>query len=938
MVDDIRALASYDVALAPTSAEAAELSRELALSGGALSCMVCSASSWVERLWELAGDGRRFVDGVTRIVAMGIALEGRSGLGGPHLPALLAQHMRTAVGTAQLDAALALVREGGSPEGLLPSELEVLRALAAYEDELDILGLVEEGSAIAYLTNHPNDAFPRPLHVAVVGSAPLAPQLTALLEAGIAAGRLDVSRLGQESAELAPPAEGVSLRFAFPSGRYAVPQLVLKAVDELAAKGPILVSSRTPAKLYRALEPALSARGLTAAMRGSAPLAGTLLGRLAIALARALESAELPWDKAALADALANPLVHVDARARTRYDALLRENLLLEGTDAFGMRPFPERTEGLVAFVLRPTRETLAAAKAALAGQAALSGAERDELYAALDAFESAIGTSEALGHPLPSLNELLQGPLGGCSIALKHANAEQAPGECADVLIEGMAQAAAEPKARFSTVLALDLDADSFPAAKKAGAIDLLMERLGVPLAERPIERQRRQLRALAQLPAHTLILGRCLADAKGDPTYPAAVLEEFVDLYREDVTLSDDIDNIYALPEALQEGLMSCGEDALEADVWPGVAPACPRAPKEPKRVSLIAMPSDGASPSALRLSPGQIEAYLDCPAKWLYSRRFDVGSLDETMGPRELGIYRHDVLQRFYLLFRAEGQAKVCAENIDRAKATLKRAMAEVMGEYLALNEDGRPKRALDRCVALPQSSEARTIEHVQEELMEWLGFEASFLPGPATDPGANPGASPSAYVPRAFELDLSGYGVSFAGAQLIGRIDRVDVSLDGSSFVVVDYKGRVGASHAPALSEGKIVLPTKLQALIYAAAIARTPALQEALGLARGGIESIAGAVYVSYLRGHAIRGTFAERLTRERHLPTLPAKAEPLSAEDMAALIDEVERLVAEKVVRPILAGNVEALPLKGACEHCPAQGCARRGWADASQR
>ena len=728
----------------------------------------------------------------------------------------------------------------------------------------------------------------------------------------------------------------MSLRFAFPSGRYAVSQLVLKAIDELAAQGPILISSRAPAKLYRALEPALSARGLTLAMRGSAPLAGTLLGRLTTALARALESAEPPWDKAALADALASPLVHIDARARMRFDAALRENLLLGGADALAMQPSPERVAELVAFALHPTSETLAAAKAALARQPELADAERDELYAALDAFGSAIAAAEALGHPLPSLNGLLQGPLGACSIALRQASAELAPGESADVLIEGMAQAASEPQGRFATVLALDLDADSYPAANKAGAVELLMERLGVPLAERPIERQRRQLAALAQLPTHTLILGRCLADAKGDPTYPAAVLEEFIDLYREDVTFSDDIDNIYALPERLQAGLISCGEDALEADVWPGAKPLRPRAPKESKRASLLVAPSDGASPRVLRLSPGQIEAYLDCPSKWLYSRRFDAGSLDETMGPRELGIYRHDVLQRFYLLFRAEGQAKVCAENIDAAKATLERAMAEVMEEYLELDGDRRPKRALDRCVAVPQSSEARTIKHVQEELKEWLGFEASFLPGPAT--ASSGSASPSAYAPRAFELSLDAYGVSFAGAQLTGRIDRVDVSLDGSSFVVVDYKGRVGANYSPVLVEGRLALPTKLQALIYAAAIARTPALQEALGLARGGVESIAGAVYVSYLRGHAIRGTFSESLTRERHLPTLPPKAEPLSVEGMAALIDEVERVVAEKVVGPILAGNVEALPLKGACEHCPAQGCARRGWADASQR
>ena len=933
MLNDIRILTSFDVVLAPTSAEAAQLSCELARSGGTLSCAVCSASSWVERLWELAGDGRRFVDGVTRVVAMNIALEGRDGLSGPHLPALLAQHMRTSAGTQALDAALATVRGGGSPEGLLASELEVLRALVAYEDELDALGLIEEGSAIAYLSSRLSEAFPRPLRVAVLGAAPLAPQLASLLEVAKSAGCVEVSSLDQGPGELKPPPKDVTLRFAFPSGRYATPQLVLKVVDELAGQGPILVSSRTPAKLYELLEPALAARGLTAAVRASVPLVGTLLGRLTVAVARSLAAAPYRMEKAALADALANPLAPTDLPQYASFDAILRENLLLTKDEALARLPRPEPLVPLSEFLLSPSMCSLAKAKAAFAAWTALPPEEAAEFRAAFDAYEGIVRAHEALGRPIGSFYELLVGPLGACKIPFSRANGKLAPGTCAGVLIEGMAQASAEPRKRFATVLAVDLDAESYPAAQKLGAIDLLMGSLGVPAAERPYECQRRQLAALTQLPSHTLILGRCLADAKADPTYPAAVLEEFVDLYREDVTLADDIDNVYALPEALQAGLISCGEEALEEDVLPGAGRVGAYAPKESPRIPLAPAQTADGTP-ALRLSPAQIEAYLDCPAKWLYGRRLGTGGLDEVLGPRELGIFRHDSLQRFYELFRAEGQAKVCAQNIRLAREVLARAMDEVMDGYLQLNEDGRPTHALERCVALPGSSEARTIRHVREELLGWLPFEAAFLPGP----GAGEGDSPFAYVPRAFELDLNGFDVSFAGAHLTGRIDRVDVSLDGSSFVVVDYKGSVGTKYSPTLSAGELVLPTKVQALIYAAAIARTPALQDALGLARGGVETIAGAVYVSYLCGHAVRGTITDKLTRERHLPTLPKTVEPLTAEGLAELIDAVERAVAAKVVQPILSGNVEALPTKGACEHCLAQGCPRRGWADASQR
>ena len=936
MLSDIRTLTSYDVVLTPTNAEAAELNRELARTGGMLSCLVCSTATWVERLWELAGDGRPFVDGLTRTVAMTIALDGRDGMEGPHLPALLAQRMRDAAGTPQLDAALSAVRKGVSPEGLLPSEVEVLRALAAYEDELDTLGLIEQGSALAYLASHLAEAFPQRLRVGVVGETPLDPRLSALLSAAVEAGCIELAFLGhlpgKAGAELERAPENITLRFAFPSGRYATPQLVLKVIAEHRAQGPVVVSVRKPVDLYRALEPALAERGLTVAMRGNVRLVDTMLGRLVISVARATESIEAPWDKGSLVDAIANPLVDTDVSERTFFDLLLRENRLLNGNDALDRMPHLDRVASLMMFVLKPNAETFAQAKADLTVRTTLSQAERDELYSVLGLLEGIIHTHEALGQPIEGLGYLLTGPLGTCGLPVRFANAELAPGERVDVLIEGMSQAASEPAGCFATALALDLDAENHSAARKDDAIDLLMERLGVPAPERPIMRQRRELAALTVLPTKTLILGRCLTNPKSEPTYPAAVLEEFVDLYRADVTLADDIDNVYALPEGLQTGLIACGEDALEADVWPGMPRAGTYRPSESPAQPITSC--DIETPPVPRLSPGQIEAYLDCPRKWLFGSRLGVGSLDEELGPRELGIFRHDTLQRFYELFRAEGYAKVCPDNVEVAKGVLKRAMRETLQGYYELDGKGRPVRRLSRCVVIRGSSETRTMSHVSEELLEWLNFEAAFLPGTSTGEGM----SPFAYVPKAFELSLDKYNVSFAGARLTGRIDRVDVALDGSNCVVVDYKGHVGPDYSPTLKDGGLVLPTKIQALIYAAAIARTPALQEDLGLTQGGIEAIAGAVYVSYLRGHAIRGTFTDRLTRERHLPTLPSTAKPLSLEDMAALIDEVERVVATRVVEPLLAGNSDPLPLKGACNFCPAQGCVVRGWPDASER
>ena len=75
------------------------------------------------------------------------------------------------------------------------------------------------------------------------------------------------------------PKEGVELRFAFPSGRYAEPFLLVDAIARYADKGSVLVTARDPFALYESLADAL-------ARESNAPSVRVGLSAIPISVAR----------------------------------------------------------------------------------------------------------------------------------------------------------------------------------------------------------------------------------------------------------------------------------------------------------------------------------------------------------------------------------------------------------------------------------------------------------------------------------------------------------------------------------------------------------------------------------------------------------------------------------------------------------------------------
>ena len=98
-------------------------------------------------------------------------------------------------------------------------------------------------------------------------------------------------------------------------------------------------------------------------------------------------------------------------------------------------------------------------------------------------------------------------------------------------------------------------------PVADREDAGTALLGKLGIRQADDALSQARREFHALEGVPTAQLVIERCLFDAAAEPTYPAMVVEELVDCYRDDPSATDDIDNPYLLPPALRRGMLERG-----------------------------------------------------------------------------------------------------------------------------------------------------------------------------------------------------------------------------------------------------------------------------------------------------------------------------------------------------------------------------------------
>ena len=933
-------LGDYDVVLAPSYALAKEINLAAARMspGGAFGTTATTFWSWVEGLWERHGDGRQIASDVQVSVVLSRVLSAHEGTlqNRPGLAVAALRIMQRAAGLDAFERAVTSVAD--RPDGLLPAECELLDCIAIVRDELSWIGLVEQGVAVAWMAHHAVlDEGGSPLRVGIVSESPLRPLEAQFFDVCCKRGALSLTRLSLEGEVLDAPTPArltqapatTSLRFAFPAGAYATGQLVIEMLEDLLPAGPVVLSCADPAGLYGGVAAELARRDVRVAMRGRMAWGHTALGRAWLSLYQCLSYEYLPWDRSALADVLASPLMRTDGARVWGWDAGVRGDRLLERDAVIGQLREGNRFFRLLHdLVTAPSRDTFALVEEALVTGSGLVPSELSEELDALGILRELYLVSHRLGIAPTDMARVFLPLLERASISVRRANFSRLVGLSPQVTICAQSQAAQTMPGGCASMVVLDLDSDSYPAARKDNALSILLTKLGVEEGEDFLDARRRDFSALVVAPTANLVLGRCLNDASAEPRYHCALLEEFIDLYRDDPTRVDDIDNDYALPAALQQGMYAMGEEDLVADVRPGARVPLV-ASGEPlsgaARVQLVSNRRAEVDPDApLVLSPAQIEAYLSCPHKWFATRRMGASGLDEGLGFREMGSFRHDILQEFYQRFSRQGYHKISNENLEIAEATYHDAFKTTLERHLS-------GEASARAPFLIGTTEERLVELIDNELWRWLWKDAQTL-----EPYTGADGRHRRFVPAAFELEISdaqGQPVSYAGALLRGRIDRIDVDRKTKRAVVFDYKGSVGSAYDLVLDkEGVPDLTRHLQALIYAHVIEREPALRTQLGIEPcGDLPAVVGALYLSYRRGNTIRGAYVSEEIPQEALPTLVGKEAGLSAASFAKVLENLEKLVATNVVEPIRAGETSPNPSSGeACRFCPVAGCPRR--------
>lgn len=556
-------------------------------------------------------------------------------------------------------------------------------------------------------------------------------------------------------------------------------------------------------------------------------------------------------------------------------------------------------------------------------------------------------GVSLNAGVELPALVELAARALGALKVVVRPELACE--NASCSVRIVSSAQVARLAPASVDALVYLGLDAAGSPISVADGALDRLLARTGVDEPTDGLATARASFAAAVAAPRKHLLLVCPSHDASASETFPAVMLSELLSCYATN-------DRGRCLLEAEQsskldegrvvENLSATGEASEARKV---AAPAVAGQLSESLR-RLVIVPRDGVAelpegrPS---LSASQVETYLECPLKWFTLRRLGLDDCDARFSNVEIGTFVHRVLEvthrRLFLEAAAAqglvsdplaeapeqglfwfdprvrvGGSRVCEQTLEHATELMHAEFAEHLA-HQRLSATTRNKQAL---IAHTPSQERRLAE-VEHDIATTLEYEATRLAG---------------FEPRLFEGRFggaSGLVATYAGADFVGTIDRIDVDAEGRALVI-DYKHKSALLDEYAL-KGKgdvdwgaeFALPGRVQTLIYAS-IARRLLAQTDSGL------ELVGAVYLGTKGRHQIAGALSARDAAA----VLGADARPADVDRMtlpvpgarsfADLLDRTEEAVAQ-VIEDMLAGRVEARPSSPkACAWCPAMNCERR--------
>ncbi len=326
----------------------------------------------------------------------------------------------------------------------------------------------------------------------------------------------------------------------------------------------------------------------------------------------------------------------------------------------------------------------------------------------------------------------------------------------------------------------------------------------LRLALREDRLDAERYLLYAVAGRPTELLALSWPAADDEGD----ACVRSLFV----------DDVLDAFAPAAATRVERRALGAAGFEAAL----------APTDNEAARHRAAAGAGAPEPALawlrdarvlaRLaardtwSASGLEAYASCPVKWFVERLLRPAALEPDPEPMLRGELAHRVLED--TLRALSGGGPLVPARLDEARAHLRAALDEHADDARISPNAERRRAALRRL----EADLLRYVEHA-----------------------AHAG---STFSPHEFELRFGGPDDPLGPAELAGgelrlqgRIDRIDVSADGTEAIVYDYKGKGAPPQARWLEDAR------LQVGLYLLALPQLLGAPDAAGA--GAVEGVGG---------------------------------------------------------------------------------------------